>query len=90
MTQSLGSGGASLVAQMVKNLPAMQKTQVQSLGWEDPPEKRMATHSSMYACLENRMDRGSVNSWEKNYRKGMEWKPISVMKSFQAKMTRNP
>ena len=49
MTQSLGSGGASLVAQMVKNLPAMQKTQVQSLGWEDPLEKRMATHSSMLA-----------------------------------------
>ena len=48
-----------------------------------------------YACLENPMDRGSVNSWENNFRKGMEWKvlemePISVMKSFQAKMTRNP
>ena len=38
--------GASLVAQMVKNLPAMLKTQVQSLGWEDPMEKEMATHSS--------------------------------------------
>ena len=49
MTQSLGSGGASLVAQMVKNLPAMQKTQVQSLGWEDPLEKSMATHCSMLA-----------------------------------------
>ena len=32
---------ASLVAQMVKNLPAMQKTQSQSLGWEDPQEKGM-------------------------------------------------
>ena len=30
---------------MVKNLPAMQETQVQSLGWEDPLEKGMATHS---------------------------------------------
>ena len=40
----------SLVAQMVKNLPAMQETQVQSLGWEDPtPEKGMATHSSILA-----------------------------------------
>ena len=39
--------GASLVAQMVKNLPAMQETQVQSLGWEDPPEKGKATHSSI-------------------------------------------
>ena len=32
---------------MVKNLPAMQETQVQSLGWEDPLEKEMATHSSI-------------------------------------------
>ena len=39
----------SLVAQMVKNLPAMQKTQVQSLGWEDSLEKEMATHSSILA-----------------------------------------
>ena len=41
--------GASLVAQMVKNLPVMQETQVQSRGWEDPLEKGMATHSSMLA-----------------------------------------
>ena len=38
---------ASLVAQMVKNLPAMQETCVQSLGWEDPLEEGMATHSSV-------------------------------------------
>ena len=37
------------MAQMVKNLPAMQKTQVQSLGWEDPLEQGMATHSSFLA-----------------------------------------
>ena len=36
---------ASLVAQTLKNLPAMQETQVQPLGWEDPLEKRMATLS---------------------------------------------
>ena len=42
---------------MVKNLPAMQGTQVQSLGWEDPLEKEMATHSSI--CLENPMGRGA-------------------------------
>ena len=42
-----------MVAQLVKNLPAMQETWVQSLGWEDPLEKEMATHS----CLENPMDR---------------------------------
>ena len=41
--------GASLVAQTVKNLPAMQETKVRSLSWEDPLEKRMATHSSMFA-----------------------------------------
>ena len=40
---------ASLVAQMVKKLPAMQKTQVWSLGQEDPLEKEMATHSSILA-----------------------------------------
>ena len=39
----------SLVAQTVKNLPAVQETQVQSLIWEDPPEKEMATHSSTLA-----------------------------------------
>ena len=39
----------SLVAQMVKHLPTMQETWVQSLGWEDPLEKEMATHSSTLA-----------------------------------------
>ena len=39
----------SLVAQMVKHLTAMQETQVRSLGWEDPLEKEMATHSSTLA-----------------------------------------
>ena len=39
--------GASLVAQMVKNLPAMQETWVQTLGREDPLEKEMATYSSI-------------------------------------------
>ena len=40
---------ASLVAQLVKNLPAVQETRVRSLGWEDPLEKEMATHSSILA-----------------------------------------
>ena len=40
---------ASLVAQLVKNSPAMQETWVQSLGWEDPLEKGKATHSSILA-----------------------------------------
>ena len=39
----------SLIAQSVKNLPAVQETQVRSLGWEDPLEKEMAIHSSTIA-----------------------------------------
>ena len=39
----------SLVAQLVKNLPAVQETWVRSLGWEDPLEKEMTTHSSILA-----------------------------------------
>ena len=45
------SSWASLVAQMVKNLPAMQETRVQSLGWENPLEEGMATHSSILAGM---------------------------------------
>ena len=41
--------------EMVKSLPAMHETWVQSLSWKDPLEKEMATHS----CLENFMDRGA-------------------------------
>jgi len=40
----------SLVVQMVKNLPAMQESWVQSLGWDIPLEKGMATHSNILAC----------------------------------------
>ena len=40
---------ASLLAQLVKNLPTMQETWIQSLGWEDPLEKGTATHSSIPA-----------------------------------------
>ena len=40
---------ASLVAQRFKRLPAVWETQVQSLGWEDPLEKEMTTHSSILA-----------------------------------------
>ena len=52
----INSPGASLVAQMVKNLPVVQETWVQSLGRKDPLEKGMATHSSILAwripCIE--------------------------------------
>ena len=46
---SITLGGGSLVAQMVKRLPTVRETQVQSLGREDPLEKEMATHSSILA-----------------------------------------
>ena len=54
--------GASLVAQLVKNLPAMQETWVRSLGWEDPLEKGVAKwHDNLlqYFYVENTMDRGA-------------------------------
>ena len=45
------------MAQLVKNPPAMQKTWVRSLGWEDPLEEGMATH---YSCLENQHGQRSL------------------------------
>ena len=50
--------GASLVAQLVKNLPAMQETWIQSLSWEDDQEEGMATHSNILAWRIP-MDRGA-------------------------------
>ena len=47
MDRSMVNLGAFLVAQIVKNLPVMKETWVQSLGWEDPLEKKMATHTSI-------------------------------------------
>ena len=47
------------MAQSVKNLPAVQETQVQSLGWEDPLEKGTATQKLQYSGLENPMDKGA-------------------------------
>ena len=59
---------------MVKNLPAMQETQVQSLGQEDPVEKGMATYSST-SCLENPKDRGAWRA--KFYRATKSWTRLS-------------
>ena len=50
---------ASLVAQMVNNLPIMHGTRVQSLGHEDPLEEGMYHHILQYSCLENAMDKGA-------------------------------
>ena len=49
LKQPLFISRASLVAQSVKSLPAVQETWVQSLGWEDSLEKEMATHFSILA-----------------------------------------
>ena len=49
MEVTISSSGASLIAQLVKNPPAMQETPVQFLGWEDPLEKGKAAHSSILA-----------------------------------------
>ena len=50
------------MVQTVKNLPAMQETRVQSLGWEDALEKGMATHSSILAWKIPRIDHGVAKS----------------------------
>ena len=52
---------AFLVAQQVKNLPAMRETWVRSMGWENPLEKLMATHSSILAWRVP-MDRGACQA----------------------------
>ena len=49
LKNALSQGWASLMAQLVKNPPAMRETWVQSLGWENPLEKGKATHSSIVA-----------------------------------------
>ena len=65
---------ASLVSQMVKNLPAMWETSVQSLRWEDPPEKGMVTHSSIRAWRIP-MDRGAWQAIVHGVAKS--WTPLS-------------
>ena len=59
----------SLVAQMIKNLPAMLETPVCFLGQEDPLEKGMATHSSILACFEMLVDGGGESlGWSEGSR----------------------
>ena len=65
---------ASLVAQMVKNPPAMWETWVQSLGWEDPLEKEMATHSSVLA-------------WRILIDRGAWWATINGVKRSQTQLS---
>ena len=56
-TERLNSTELTLVAQMVKHLPAMRETQVQFLGWEDPGEGN--GNPLQHSCLENPMDGGA-------------------------------
>ena len=58
MSLGIYINGASLVAQLVKNLPATRENWVRSLGWEDPLEQGMTTHSSILAWRHS-MDRGA-------------------------------
>ena len=64
----------SLVAQTVKNLPAMQDTQVQSLGWEDTLEKGMASHSS-------------IVSWRIQMDKGAWWATVPALTKSQTQLS---
>ena len=64
--------GASLVAQLVKNMSAMQETLIQSLGWEDPLEKETATHSSILA-YRIPMDRGTWQATVHRVSKSWTW-----------------
>ena len=74
------------VAQMVKNLPAMWETQVQSLGWEDPLEKGMAAYSNILAWR-ILMDRGVwratvhgvTQSWTRLSKQTMRNKQLNYM-----------
>ena len=64
---------AYLVAQMVKNLPVIQETLVQFLGWEDPLEKGMTTHSSILACRIPWTEEPGGLQFMELYRVGCDW-----------------
>ena len=73
---------ASLVAQTVKNLPAMWETCFQSLGWEDPLEEGMTTHSSILACripVNKGTWRATVHGVTKSRTRLSDWAQYSTM-----------
>ena len=73
---------ASLVAQMVKNLPAMWETWVQSLGWEDPVEEGMSTNSSVLAWR-ILMDKGTWQATVHGVAKSQDsTKPLSIRNNY--------
>ena len=65
--------GASLVVQMVRGLPAVWETQVRSLHWEDSPEKKMATHSSILAWRIPRTEEPGALQSMRSQRVGHDW-----------------
>ena len=68
------------MAQMVKNLPAVQETRVWSLGWEDPLEKEMATHSSILAWRIPRTEEpGGLQSMESQSQDTTEQLTLSLV-----------
>ena len=74
-----------LVAQMVKNLPAIQETWVQSLIWEDPPEKRMSTHSSILAWrIPWTEEPGRLRKWDQRELDMTEQLSLSLFTSFRS------
>ena len=73
ISYSLQYSWASLVVQLVKNLPAMWKTWVWSLGWEDPLEKGKVTHSSILACRFH----GLYSPWGHKESDSTEWLSLS-------------
>ena len=74
------------MAQTVENLPEMQKTQVQSVGWEDPLEEGVATHSSMHACLGNPMDR---EAWQTNKKSPVSRVSLAGVKGVETRLPKD-
>ena len=79
--------GASLVAQIVKNLPAMQEMRVQSLGQEDPLEKGIVTHSSILSWRSPWMEEPSRLQSMGLQRAGHDW-AVSLSLSFSHEIRR--
>ena len=73
--------GFTLVSQMLKNLPAMQETQIRSLGWEDPLENGMATQ-----CKGVFFSRYSSNGWE--YSNGQNEVLALCRRKYDSKLSR--
>ena len=75
-TRSYGTSRASLVAQMIKNLPLIQETRVLSLDQKDSPGERNG-YPLQYSCLENSMDGGVW--WATVYGIAKSWTPLSAL-----------